>query len=170
MSGLTRRAAVWAAAGLALSAATIAQTSTPGAAPPAGEPAPTLIFPADTPVAVQVSLWPLGLNSGRDSPVFHNFMAQLVFSGESAPVTCALRMPEPDDALAPGESKALAIRCALPFKVAPGRPEFQMRAGGKVIGKGQLRAAALAQVMAAAAPVKTAETPATAASAPSGAR
>jgi hypothetical protein len=109
-------------------------------------------FAAEVPVAVDISLWPLGINRGRDAPVFHNFMAQVRFSGEPDVLTCALRMPEADSVLQPGSSAELAIKCLLPFQVAAGQPEFRLYAGGKPIGQGRLRAAALNQVMSSSPP------------------
>lgn len=104
-------------------------------------------FPAERNVAVNLQLWPLGLKSGRDSPVFHNFMAQLRFSGEPDVLTCALRLYEPEGQLNPGQAQDLAIRCLQPFRVKAKQPDFQVFAAGRPIGKGQLRSAALAQVM-----------------------
>ncbi len=104
-------------------------------------------FPADRNVAVNLQLWPLGLKSGRDAPVFHNFMAQLRFSGEPEVLTCALRLYDPEGQLNPGETQDLAIRCLQPFRVKAKQPDFQVFAAGRPIGKGQLRSAALAQVM-----------------------
>jgi hypothetical protein len=78
-----------------------------------------LQFPQDTPVAVQVSLWKPGMRSGLTQPVFHNFMAQVQFSGEPAVITCALRLPDIEGEIDPGQSAEIALRCTQPFRVAP---------------------------------------------------
>jgi hypothetical protein len=119
--------------------------------PASAQPGPALVFAAEVPVAVQLTLWPLDFQRGRAQPLLHNFMAQLQFSGETAAVTCALRMPDANGELQPGATMDLAIRCGLPFRVLPGGPDFRVSAGGRAIGAGRLRAAALAQVMAAGA-------------------
>ena len=115
---------------------------------PAARPDPAFVFAAEVPVAVRLTLWLPGFKRGRAEPIQHNFMAQLLFSGEAAPVTCALRMADADAELQPGQTLDLAIRCVLPFRVLPGAPEFALSSAGKAIGEGRLRAAALAQVMA----------------------
>ena len=132
--------------------------------PASAQDGPALVFAAEVPVAVQLTLWPLDFRRGRAQPLLHNFMAQLQFSGETAAVTCALRMADVSGELQPGATMALAIRCGLPFRVLPGAPDFAVSAGGRAIGAGRLRAAALAQVMAAGA----AEQPGPAAAASSG--
>lgn len=118
---------------------------------PSPQPAKLLEFAADVPVAAEVSLWPLGMNRGRDTPVFHNFMAQVRFSGEAQVLTCALRMPEVESQILPGTTARVALKCLQPFRVAPGLPDFRLHAGNRPIGQGRLQAAALRQVMCAAA-------------------
>lgn len=109
-----------------------------------------LQFPEDTPVAVQVSLWKPGMRSGLTQPVFHNFMAQVQFSGEPAVITCALRLPDIEGEIDPGQSAEIALRCTQPFRVAPGQPDFKLYAQGRPIGQGRLQATPLQQVMDAA--------------------
>lgn len=109
-----------------------------------------LQFPEDTPVAVQVSLWKPGMRSGLTQPVFHNFMAQVQFSGEPAVITCALRLPDIEGEIDPGQSAEIALRCTQPFRVAPGQPDFKLYAQGRPIGQGRLQATPLQQVMNAA--------------------
>jgi hypothetical protein len=103
-------------------------------------------FAAEVPVAVDISLWPLGINRGRDAPVFHNFMAQVRFSGEPGVVTCALRIPELEGRLDPGGTAELALRCLQDFRVAPGQAGFRVYAQGKPIGEGRFIAAAGRQI------------------------
>lgn len=111
-----------------------------------------LVFPQDTPVAVELTLWPAGLRSGMTGPVFHNFMAQVRFSGEAEVLTCALRLSDPDGQIDPGQRAEIALRCTQPFRVAPGQPDFKLYTQGRPIGQGRLQATPLRQVMDAARP------------------
>jgi len=130
---------------VALGAAMPPQVSAQGF-PASGAPPAPLVFAAEVPVAVRISLWPLGLNRGRSEPVFHNFMAQVRFSGEPGVVTCALRMPELEGRLDPGGTAELALRCLQDFRVAPGQAGFRVYAQGKPIGEGRFIAAAGRQI------------------------
>jgi hypothetical protein len=97
-------------------------------------------WPAGTPVAVSLTVYPRHGDVGRSSGVYSKYRPQMRFHGGQE-VTCELTLPGDKDALIePGATGDAHITCNESFKTHKDSPTFQMREGGRVVGEGRVTA------------------------------
>lgn len=96
-------------------------------------------WPAGTPVAVSLTVYPRHGDVGRSSGVYSKYRPQMRFHG-GQDVTCELTLPGKDALIEPGATGDAQITCNEAFKTHQDSPTFQMREGGRVVGEGRLTA------------------------------
>lgn len=98
-----------------------------------------LSFAKDQPVPASVTLLPLQGKTGRENAFYDGYRPQLQFAGTKNRVTCAIKIPQPQDKVEPGETAAVTIRCIEDFKALEKEPTFMMFEGGRKVGEGTIK-------------------------------
>jgi hypothetical protein len=96
-------------------------------------------WPAGTPVAVSLTVYPRHGDVGRSSGVYSKYRPQMRFHGGQE-LTCELTLPGKDALIEPGATGDAHITCNEAFKTHKDSPTFQMREGGRVVGEGRVTA------------------------------
>ncbi len=94
-------------------------------------------WPAGTPVAARITVYPRHGDVGRSSGVSSKYRPQLRFHGGQE-LTCELTLPGQDALIEPGATGDAQITCNEPFKTHKDSPGFQVREGGRVVGEGRV--------------------------------
>lgn len=104
----------------------------------AGDPKVT-VYPegVDTPVAI--TLLPRDGKVGRDNPFYDNYRPQVQFPAEREPVTCAVRVPQVLERVAPGQTADVALNCTGKFRVRQDEKSFVVIEGGRKVAVGTLK-------------------------------
>lgn len=91
----------------------------------------------DTPVAI--TLLQRDGKVGRDNPFYDNYRPQVQFPAEREPVTCAVRVPQALEKVAPGQTADVALNCTGKFSVRQDEKSFVVFEGGRKVAVGTLK-------------------------------
>ena len=97
-----------------------------------------LTFPKDSELAASVTLLKREGKVGRDNPFYDNYRPQLQFIGAKASVTCAVRIPKPQEKVDPGETAGVKLVCLDDVKAPENDLSFIVLEGGRKVGEGAL--------------------------------
>ncbi|RTL23423.1 MAG: hypothetical protein EKK52_03935 [Burkholderiales bacterium] len=75
---------------------------------------------------------------GRDNPFYEGYRPQLQFVGRPE-VTCAIRIPKPQDKVEPGDTATVGVVCIDDFQAPEKDLSFVMLEGGRKVGEGVLK-------------------------------
>lgn len=98
-----------------------------------------LTYPAGTDTPVSLTLLARHDKVGRDNPFYDKYRPQLRFSAGRHEITCTVRIAQPRDQVAPGETAEVAINCPEPFQVFERNKSFTVHEGGRKVAEGTLR-------------------------------
>jgi len=104
--------------------------------------APKLItLPQQQDIPASITLLKADGKIGRDNPFYDNYRPQLKFSAGRDAVTCAVRLPPPQEKVEPGETTTVSLRCLDDVKLVEGRWAFTVYEGGRKVGEGAVQPA-----------------------------
>jgi len=98
-----------------------------------------LTFPKNSELAASVTLLERQGKVGRDNPFYDNYRPQLQFAGAKEGVTCAVRIPKPQEKVDPGETSAVKLVCLDDVKAPENDLSFIVFEGGRKVGEGSLK-------------------------------
>jgi translation elongation factor EF-Tu-like GTPase len=100
---------------------------------------PLLAFPKGKELPASVTLLKLNGKVGRDNPFYDGYRPQLRFVGTRQEVSCAVRVPEQQEKVEPGETASVRVACIEDFKLPENDLSFVMFEGGRQVGQGVLK-------------------------------
>ena len=103
------------------------------------KPPEAVIFKANSPIPVSLSLLKAEGQVGRSSPIGNNYRPQVRFPRGALESTCAVALPPGSATLDPGQTTDASLSCDSQVEVEPGKPAFSVFEGGKQVGQGSIR-------------------------------
>ena len=100
---------------------------------------PFLSFPKGKELPASVTLLKLNGKVGRDNPFYDGYRPQLKFIGTEHQVSCAVRIPKPQEKVEPGETASVGVACIEDFKAPENDLSFVLLEGGRKVGEGVLK-------------------------------
>ncbi len=105
----------------------------------AAKGAEPVLFKAQSPIAVTLTLLKAEGQIGRSSAIGSNYRPQVRFPLGAVESTCAVQLPQATPSLEPGQSASASLLCESEVRVQPGQAEFTLFEGGKQVGQGAVR-------------------------------
>ncbi|MDR7336053.1 hypothetical protein [Roseateles asaccharophilus] len=104
-----------------------------------GRAAMPVVFNAQSPITVSLTLLKAEGEVGRGSAIGNNYRPQLRFASTGAEVGCVVQLPKHFPSLEPGQTTNATLVCEEAVSVVPGKGEFTVLEGGKQVGKGAVQ-------------------------------
>lgn len=97
-----------------------------------------LTFSKDSELAASLTLLRREGKVGRDNPFYDNYRPQLQFIGAKE-VTCAVRIPKPQEKVDPGDTAEVKLVCLDDVRAPANDLSFVVLEGGRKVGEGALK-------------------------------
>lgn len=104
--------------------------------PESGNRSEPVVFKAQAPVPVKLTLQKAEGQTGRTGPISSNYRPQVRFPSKTEELTCKVELPASTPALEPGQTSDASFTCESEVRVEPGKGEFTVFEGGKQVGSG----------------------------------
>ena len=103
------------------------------------KPSEAVIFKANSPISVSLSLLKAEGQVGRGGPISNNYRPQVRFPRGALETTCSVALPAGSLTLDPGQTADASLSCDSQVAVEPSKREFSVFEGGKQVGQGSVR-------------------------------